>query len=222
MSRWVPESEANDLVREKERATSNPAREKELATMRQMWLNGCARWPNSKPVGDHPAAPLAFCDICKACAAKEEDLASHTGCNICVAKAAAVNRVKAAGAESVEAEVAKVKKPWAMSAAAAKETGGYVVKTETKVGGGEDRRHVTTTTVVTVRLPDAHVMRFMRLRARTPLRPLSQDFFEGHDSLRENCRSGAASILCSIKLEEEVLAQFFSKGYVVVEAEVKD
>lgn len=171
MSGWVPESEANDMVREKETATNNPAREKELATMRQMWLQGCAQWPNSKPAGDHPAPPRAFCDICKACVATEDDLTWHTGCNIGVAKAAAMNRIKASGAaESVEAEVAKVKKPWAVAAAALskmEETGGYVVKTETKEEDGGEGRPVKT--VVTVRLPDAHVMSFMRWRPHTPL-----------------------------------------------------
>lgn len=73
----------------------------------------------------------------------------------------------------------------------------------------------------TIRVPDAHIKALLADPGHTPLRPLSEGFVrEMNPRLRENLLASAAAVLSGIAKTENILLQFFRKGFAVMVAEV--
>ncbi|CAN6163157.1 unnamed protein product [Urochloa humidicola] len=164
------------------------------------------------------AEPAEESVVCKICVAKGE---TRTGCPFCLAKAAALGRIKAAGGSIIQAEEESNAKPLATVYMEyldrVKAAGGCVVETVPKKDGKG--------ALVTVKLPDSYMKGVLSLRPPTPLSPLRQDLredFQKDPSLREETRAVAAAILFSITRQEKILAQYYKKGYATVDLEVVD
>ncbi|CAN6193705.1 unnamed protein product [Urochloa humidicola] len=160
---------------------------------------------------------------CLICAYKGLDSGS---CGSCIAKAAALNRIKVAGGDSVKAAkdyaarvasgnlvVQMVPKKRITAGAAGVETAAPEEGTANKPVG-----IVREKTMVDA----AHVKMLMDGPPRTPLRALAEDYFDDEDDpgFRENIIAGATLILAGIEQEENILTQFIKKGYAEMELEI--
>ncbi|CAN6173162.1 unnamed protein product [Urochloa humidicola] len=159
---------------------------------------------------------------CKICIAKGENSASRTaGCPFCLAKAAALGRIKAAGGSIIEAEEESNAKPLAIVKAEyldkVKAAGGCIMKTVPKK---DDKGNPIVR--VTVKLPESYMQGVLTLPPPVPLLPLSDDFFRKKPHLRESSRIGAAMSLYTIVRQENILASFYEKGYGTMDLEVLD
>jgi hypothetical protein len=72
----------------------------------------------------------------------------------------------------------------------------------------------------TIRVREAHIKQLLADPRRTPLLPLSEDFLQGNPRLRESLLAAVAAVLSSIAESENILLQFFQKGFAVMEVEV--
>lgn len=162
-------------------------------------------------------------------AAMKEDSAT---CNLCIAKAAALLRIEQAGGDRIKAaEDSKSRirgEIRIIRSAAAKEEEGESSKTAAKEGesaktaakekeGGA--KPVFMKKMMKVR-PAYIKSLLMTGRPRVPLRPLPDDFFRKNPQLRETMLASGLAALSSIETDENILWQFFDKGYAMTEVQV--
>ncbi|CAN6193699.1 unnamed protein product [Urochloa humidicola] len=159
---------------------------------------------------------------CRICAYKGLDSGS---CDFCLAKASALDMIKATGGDSVKA---------AKDLAASVRSDICVVKvvpfkcnTETAFGGicktaAEEEGKAKPVGIVRQRkmVPPAYIKRLLTGPPRRAFRPLAEDAFQRQPNLRESLRISADAVLESIQRNENILAQYFQKGYAVMELEI--
>ncbi|CAN6173163.1 unnamed protein product [Urochloa humidicola] len=151
---------------------------------------------------------------CRICAYKELDSGS---CGTCIAKASALDTIKATGGDSVKAAKDSAAPAYSdiciIKAFPFKWNNGTAAEEEGKakpVGIVRERKMV----------PPAYIKKLLTGPPRRTFRPLAEGFFQRHPNLREPLRSATATLLESIKGDENILAQYFKKGYAVMELEI--
>ncbi|CAN6193703.1 unnamed protein product [Urochloa humidicola] len=152
---------------------------------------------------------------CRICAYKGLDSGS---CGFCLAKASALDMIKATGGDSVKA---------AKDSAAPAYSDICVVKVfpfKWKNNGTAPEEEGKAKPVGIVRqskmVPPAYIEKLLNGPPRRTFRPLAEGFFQRNLNLCESLRSAAATLLESIKEDENILAQYFTKGYAVMELEI--
>ncbi|XP_039835057.1 uncharacterized protein LOC120695919 [Panicum virgatum] len=159
-----------------------------------------------------------MCAVRRFCVAKGEDSWSRAGCKICVAKTAALNRIKAAGGDSIKAaedsasravgDICVVK---AVPLDRAVPACANMFKGKTRPVGVLKK---------TISVPEAYIKDLLTDPKHTPLLPLSEDFLKNNPHLRQPVLNAAVATLSSIEKTENILCQFFEKGCAAMEVEV--
>lgn len=142
------------------------------------------------------------CVVCKWCVTNGVDSWSPVDCKICVAKAAAFNRIKAAGGDSIQAAKDSASRAVADVCVLKFLPNKYRKKPEVRRRG---------------RVPQDYIQRLLTNPQLETLRPLPEDYFEKDPQYRELMKDVAGTVLLTIEEDENVLYQFFKKGFADME-----